>query len=284
MPRRTTSSWPGPRPCRSACAIRSITGPTWSFAATSASTSCSTSGARRRSGRRANEQLQSDELTRARHPAQVRRPGGVHHRRSGRSARSSRRDRGFGAGDQGLPDLPSRSGAAGGRSRDLQSLGRAARRDGAGADRQLRRFRAGAAPAAPGLSRRGRPTVRPRPGVLPRGRVLGRRGGRDLRSGARRTPGDAGRARAVRVVPDAAVRPPRCREGVDQAAAPRRPPQRQHAHAPDPRPRHRLRLDRRLSPGRRPGLVPRSARAGERAAEDDPLQQQSRTTTTRWRR
>ena len=63
-------------------------------------------------------------------------------------------------------------------------------------------------------------------------------------------------------------------EGLDQAAARRRPAQRQHPHARDARARHRLRFDRRLSPGRGTRVVPRSARARECAAEDHPLQQQ----------
>ena len=51
-PRPTRSSSPGPPPCRGVCAIRCITGRTSSCSAISASTICSTSSRRRRSGRR----------------------------------------------------------------------------------------------------------------------------------------------------------------------------------------------------------------------------------------
>ena len=111
-----------------------------------------------------------------------------------------------------------------------------------------------------------------------------RRGGGDLRRARAGQAAEPGRARAVRVVPDAAVRPARRGEGLDQAAPPRRAAQHQHAHAAHARPRHRLRLDRRLSAGRRRwrGISiawSRRTRCRRRSSTTT-----TRTTTTRWRR
>ena len=111
--RRTRSSWPGPRRCRAACAIRSITGRTSSWRATSGSTICSTRRQRRSIWRRANERLACRRAEDARHPAAVRRHGAVHDRRSGRAADLARPPSATRASRPAVyPDLPPGSRAA----------------------------------------------------------------------------------------------------------------------------------------------------------------------------
>ena len=88
---------------------------------------------------------------------------------------------------------------------------------------------------------------------------------RRRRSSPRRAAGNAAtaeRARGVRVLHDGVLRPSRRREGLDEAAAPRRAAQREHARAAVARPRHRLRLDRRPAADRRARPVSRPPRAG----------------------
>ena len=125
------------------------------------------------------------------------------------------------------------------------------------------------------LSCHGRTAVRPRASALLRLAVQRAPGRRDLSAGAAKPAGNAGTTRAVRVVHDAVLRPPRRPPRLDEAAAPRRPPQHQHADGRHDRQGHGIRLDWRLAAGRSAGHLPRQPGQGERAAERDRLQQQS---------
>ena len=133
--------------------------------------------------------------------------------------------------------------------------------------------------------RRRRPPVGPRPLTLPgRARERAERR-RDLRQGPRRPGRSAPRSsEGFSALMMHVLRPARRGEGLDQAAAPRRAAQRQHA---------RLRRSGRDtgydSIGDWPqadalGCVSRSAGPGERAAEDDRLQREPGRQLRRWRR
>ena len=142
-------------------------------------------------------------------------------------------DRGFRPGDAGVPDVPARQGAQRAPAGAVQSLG-----GPAGGGREYR-HRA-ALPISSMRSRKrhdffhadGRPAVRPRPESLLT--PTSAPSTRPRRSSTGRAPGRPRRREehgAVRRVPDAVLRPAGCREGLDQAAPPRRAAQQQHARA-----------------------------------------------------
>ena len=121
----------------------------------------------------------------ARHPREVRREDPLHDGRSRRRSHEPRPDPRLADRHARLPDVPSRPGPGRPPARHVQPLDRASVRDSRHRDRALRRPARRAPEAAPGLPRRRRPRLRPRPVTMP-GRRLQRAGrGGDVREGAR---------------------------------------------------------------------------------------------------
>ena len=238
--------------------------------------------------RRANERLASDALSDARHPAAVRRQGALHHRRSGRAAGLARpRSAQSGSGDQGLPDVPSRS-----RARRSRARRRSTRGSTGSAATAERRHRAARRPAR----RAARSATRPSTTSAAASRttacsvLLRADPCTDAEAAAtfdRARAGTRQHARTgtrLRLLHDAVLRPARRGEGLDQAAPPRRAAQRQH--------RARCRrsaataASTRSATGRRPRRsAPTSIGSTRRARCRRPSSTTStRRTTTRWRR
>ena len=128
-----------------------------------------------------------------------------------------------------------------------------------------------------------RAPLRPRPRSVLRGGLHRRTGEADLRPRAPARPRRRG-ARGVRVVPHGVLRPARRREGLDQAASPRRPAQLEHARVRSARPRHRLRLDRRLAADRRARRAISTASSRTTRCRRWSSTTSTRPTTTRSRR
>ena len=260
---RTRNSWPGRGRCRTRCATRSITGRTSSWQRYFGIDDLLDERSAPAIWARANARLAESDLTAQgilakfdveslcttddpADPLDTPRP------RSRASALETAR----------VPVLSARPGARDRMTRRVQPLGRAA-----GGDRRHRASRTlpasarRAATPARRLSRRaaaacpttGSSAVRSRRAPTARPRAIF-----DARPG--RPPVDGEQVDAVRLLPDAVLRPPRRAEGLDEAAAPRRAAQRQHARAGAARPRHRLRFDRRLAAGRDARGVSRPAR------------------------
>jgi glucuronate isomerase len=112
---------------------------------------------------------------------------------------------------------------------------------------------------------------------LPAAPVLRRGGGDDFRQRPRRKSRHPEEKEKVLVLPDGLLRPARRRARLDQAAPPRRLPQRQLAHVWKPRPGHRLRHHRRHPQGAAlsPTSTPSPARepAQDRALQPQPARQ-----------
>ena len=185
-----------------ACAIRSITGRTSSWRATSGSTSCSTRRPRRDIWERANDAAGDRRALRAHGILEeVQGQGALHHRRSGRRPRLARRDRRVAGSRRAVyptfrPD----------RALDVDApdvFNAWVDRLAATADVDIARLRTTSstrcAQRHQALPRRRRPALRPRPAVLLRRSVHRRRSRGDLRPRAqrarRRRPSEHARSR-----------------------------------------------------------------------------------------
>ena len=161
---RTRSSSRGRQRSRTACAIRSITGRTSSCSATSRSTSCSTRLDRRASGSRPTNGSPPTSCARTASCDTFDVKRALHDRRSrGAISPVTRAIRASGLATRVFPTFRPDRALDVHSPEVFNAVGRAARRRGQHRHRPVRRLPRRPRAAAPGLSRRRRTAVRPRP-------------------------------------------------------------------------------------------------------------------------